>query len=298
MRLFRSAEADIQMAAAQALVRFAEKSGRPAVVVRCLLQIVATQRAKVSAHVVTSLRKVVVTLDLRDADSERCIATLTGLLAHPKPAMQQCAAQTIASALLASSRECLTAVVQESALFDAESMHTALIILNDMLRTPTRAVLDIILPFALEMLPTFQASQNQDVQKWYPVMLATLIIADPALTGELLPRLGTMARFGSIQAQVVACKEFSRLAKLPPQVWDAEQGAVLGHLMAAYLRGPPAARSAVAESVFDLFKLDELDEMQRAALGYRTGEGAAAVIALSEMFTEVESDRANRRITR
>jgi hypothetical protein len=298
MRLFRSAESDIQMAAAQAIVKFAERSGRHVLVMRCLLQIVATQREKVSVHVVTAIRKVVVTLDLDNKDSERCVTTLAGLLSHPKPAMQQFAAQTIASALLVSSRERLIAIVQDGRLFGGESLHTAVIILIELLRVPTKAALDIVLPFALELLPTFHASSNEEVQKWYPVMLATLIMDDPRLVGDLLPRLGTVAQLGALQAQVVACKEFSRLSKLPPDVWQREKNTVLKCLMTAYLRGPPAAKSAVAESVFDLFQLDELDERQRVVLASGTGEGVAAVAALNEMLTEVESDRANRRTSR
>jgi hypothetical protein len=277
---------------------FAEKSGRHAVVVRCLLQIVATQKEKVSANVVTAIRKVVVTLDLDDRDSERCVAALVGLLGHPKPAMQQFAAQTIASALLASSPARLAAVVHDGTLFGGEKLHTAVIILNELLRAPTRAALEIVLPFARALLPTFERSTSAEVQKWYPVIITTLIMDDPRLVSELLPQLGNVARSGSIQAQVVACKEFSRLGKLPPDVWEREHTTVLKCLMIAYLRGPPAAKSAVAESVFDLFQLDEIDEDQRAELAYRTGEGTAAVAALSEMLMEVESDRANRRITR
>jgi hypothetical protein len=78
-------------------------------------------------------------------------------------------------------------------------------------------------------------------------------------------------------------------------VWAREQAVIAKCLVTAYLAGAPAVKSAVAESIFDLFKLDELDEDQRTALALTTGFEQRAVVALDEIFQEVESDRANRR---
>jgi hypothetical protein len=294
MRLFRGGEADIQNAAAQALVRFAERSGRGCCVLRCLLQIIATQGEKVSGHVVTAVRKVVVTVSLSDIDSDRCLAALRLLLAHPKPAMQVLAAQTIASALLSSSLPRLAKIVQEKELFGANSVHTTVIILNELLRAGSRPAIDIVLPVAREMIDIFAEPGSEEVQKWFPVILTTMVLDEPALIGELLPRLDAVAQRGTIQSQVAACKEFSRFQKLPPEVWAREKNAIGRCLMSAYLTGAPAVKSAVADSIFDLFKLDEIDDKQRAALARSIGNPAQADAALAEVIAEVESDRANR----
>jgi hypothetical protein len=211
MRLFRSSEASIQLTAAQALVRFAERSSRADTVVRCLLQIITTQGDKVSSNVVTAIRNVIVTVSLSDVDSERCVAALAALLGHPRPAMQMLAAQTIASALLVSSRPRLASVVEERTLFVGDSPHTAIIILNELLRSTSPAVIEVVLPFAREMVEVFEKCSAIEVQKWFPVMVATMILDDPELIVDLLPRLDAVASGGTIQAQVVACKEFSRL---------------------------------------------------------------------------------------
>jgi hypothetical protein len=295
IRLFRSGELLIQGAAADALVRVAGRISQPIIVVRCFLQIISTQGIKVSSTVVNGIRRVIATMKLADGESTQCVSALLPLLQHPKAQMREVVSQTISIVILASSPQRVAEAMGERLLFNQKVADNALIILNDLLKATGKAPIQIILPIARELLPAFRDSDDPLVQKGYPTILTTMMIADVGNLPELFRELQVVCEGGTIQQQVVACQEFHRLEAIPEAAWAKEKGLTLRCLVNAYLQGEPAVKSAAAASMFDLFKLDELEHVQLSRLADTTQHKATAYAAFHDIIKEVQSDRANQR---
>ena len=298
LRLFRENDRDLHQEAADALCSFADRVSTPALVVRLFLQVLRLQGSHTSPTLLNSVIRTVSKLKLSDAESQECITLLAPHLNHSLIPMRELAAQAIATTLLSSTQDQLCKFIEDQRLISMDSpktMHTSIIILAELLKTPKKEVFEVVLPKVLKVLPILEQESDSNVLLVFPRLVIAVVLAQPSRLTEMLPFITSVIENSDVQHQVIACQALQRLSSLKQSTWKNSEAEILEVLLNAYRFGEEALQSAAAVTLFVLFRLEELTAKETEQLAEISGDVEHTVDDFNAIVQQVQSDRANQR---
>ena len=298
LRLFRENDRNLHQEAADALCSFAERVSTPALVVRLFLQVLRLQGSHTSATLLNSVIRTVSKLKLSDSECRECITLLTPHLNHSLAPMRELAAQAIATTLLSSSLQELERTISDTKVISMDtpqSMHTSTVILSEFMKSPSKEVIDLVMPKVLDVLPVLEQEEDSNVSLAFSKLVVSVVIVQPARLQEMIPYIINLIENGDVQHQVVACQSLQRLSVLKPSLWKKSQPEILDVLLSAYRFGEEALQSAAAVALFVLFRLEELSVKETEALAEIAGDVEHTIDDFNAIVQQCQTDRANQR---
>lgn len=301
IKLFKENNTTLQEFVSDTFCLYANKISTPDIVIKIFLMILKQQGKQISSIIIKSLIKIISNKNISQNICDSIIEVIGHSIHTGTIQMVKIKSELIAKALISAGEMSTLNFINDRGSFDInrdDMKISCITIMTEIVNSNKTNIIDIIFNEFMNLISKIDRERSKDVKMLYPKLIVSMIMVKNEICSDMMPHIINMIEKEDSEIRVETIQNIQSFASLDTDVFDKIQETVLKTLVNSYRTGDMAVKFASSNTLFVLFKLEELTQPQLQKLAEVVGDVERTNNDFNEIIKQSQSDRNNKKIRR